>query len=265
MALSQTGATVSALMTGSGVWMYPMVSEPLLSRLQALFPVLEGAAVRLRDPLDDGALHELRVAVRKARTLLRPFRTDAAVADLLEGMRSLARQTGQPRDDEVLLGELVRLGLPRLAARRRPAVRRARQALADSPALPAIVAQWPVVMAALTDDVTSPGLQHAGLRQARRRVTDLLAAPATDLHELRLAIKRLRYRLQADPDAPPHLLALLRQLQTLLGRWHDRDVWLQRAAVEADLQPCVSCWRREMAVLERQLEPLCDGLRRALA
>lgn len=241
-----------------------MRSDPLLSRLEALLPLLEQASARLRDARDDAALHEVRVALRKARTLLRPFRAGAEVASLLAAMQAFARQTGQPRDDEVLLGELVRLGLPRLAARRRPAVVRARQALADSPALAAIRAQWPPVMAALAADDRRPRLSHAGVHRARQAVRAVLKAPSPDLHEVRLAIKRLRYRLQADPAAPASLLAALRQLQTLLGNWHDRDIWLQRAVSDADLQPCVAVWERERSVLERQLAPLCEGMCRML-
>lgn len=241
-----------------------MPPDSLLSRLQALSPVLDQAATRLRDPRDEAALHEVRVALRKARTLLRPFRADAAVASLLAVLQQFARQTGQPRDDEVLLGELVRLGLSRLAARRRPAVVRARQALADSPALAVIREQWLPAMAVLAADDRRPRLSHAGLRRARQGVAAALKGPSPDLHEVRLAIKRLRYRLQADPAAPASLLAALRQLQTLLGNWHDRDLWLQRAVSDADLQPCVPVWERERRVLERQLVPLCEGLRRVL-
>ena len=244
--------------------MLTMESDLLQSRLQGLLPVLEQAAARLCDPADAQALHDLRVALRKARTMLRPWRSHPAVAGLLAAMRSLAQQTGQPRDDEVLAAELSRRGFPVLAADRHKAVMQARQALAGNAGLAAVLALWPAGIAVLQERPANAPRQ-GGVRSARRVVRHLLADPAPDLHELRLSIKRLRYRLQVERDAPPHLLALLRQMQALLGQWHDLDLWLQRAREEPDLSPCVAEWARQRALRERQLWPLREALQRALA
>lgn len=241
-----------------------METDSLRARLQGLLPVLEQGAARLGDPADAQALHDVRVALRKARTLLRPWRSHAAVASLLVALRSLAQQTGQPRDDEVLAAELSRRGFPALAAVRQDAVMRARRALGDSPELAAVLAQWPTVMAVLQEgEADEP--RRGGVRPARRAVRRLLADPAVDLHELRLAVKRLRYRLQVERDAPPHQLALLRQMQALLGQWHDLDLWVQRALTEPDLSSCVADWEHQRALRERQLWPLREALQRALA
>lgn len=261
--LAQT-VVICALMSELANGVVTMETDVLRSRLDGLLPVLEQAAVRLCDPADAQALHDVRVALRKARTLLRPWRSHPAVAGLLEALRSLAQQTGRPRDDEVLATELKRLGFPALAAGRQEAVSRARHALAGSTGLAVVLALWPEGMAVLQDD---PAIvpRQAGVRPARRAVRRLLADPAADLHELRLPIKRLRYRLQVERDAAPHLLALLRLMQALLGQWHDLDLWLQRAEGEPDLSPCVGEWTHQRVLRERQLLPLREALERALA
>lgn len=236
----------------------------LLFRLDELLPVLEQAPVRLRDVADETALHELRVAIRRLRVLLRPYRSRAGVAGWLGGLSALARLTGAPRDDEVLLAELERQGLQAAAEPRRQALVAARVMLAGSTELHQVMAQWPAVQAELVATHGAGKACRGSVGRARRRLLHALAKAQGDLHGVRLRVKLLRYRLEAVSDPPPHRLAGLCELQDMLGQWHDREVWLQRAEDDALLQPCVSGWQHDKRLLEQQLAPLLEGLPRLL-
>lgn len=62
-----------------------------------------------------------------------------------------------------------------------------------------------------------------------------LPADRSELHSLRIAIKQLRYSVEALVPAYPHFdwegtLEVLKQMQTLLGEVHDADLWLEALA-----------------------------------
>ncbi len=238
--------------------------DVVLSQLEKQVRILEEAPVRLGRMADQDALRALRAALRRLRTLLHPFRRYPRARAVLQAAADLARLTGPLRDDEVLLAELKAHGQLAAVRRRAPAMRRARLALLRSDALQQVQVTAVVALAELQAGGLRRRPSAAALRRARRA---LQAWPAEqgDLHDLRLRLKRLRYRLQVEPGAPAHLQALLRQLQTLLGAWHDHDVWLQRALDEPDLQPCVARWQHEQQVIEARLPPLLDGLWRLLS
>lgn len=236
----------------------------LLSRLDELFPVLEQALVRLQDAADETALHELRVAIRRLRVLLWPYRSLAEVAAWLEGLSALARLTGAPRDDEVLLVELARQGLQVAIEPRRRALRESLLMLAGSAELKQVVTQWPSVRTALVATRGRGKVGRGSVGRDRRQLLRAQAKAQGDLHGVRLRVKRLRYRLEASSDPPPHWLAGLCELQDMLGQWHDREVWLQRATDDELLQPCVSGWQHDKQLLERQLAPLLEGLPRLM-
>lgn len=241
------------------------MSDAALSQLTKLLLSLEDASARLNNPADQDALHAMRVALRRLRTLLRPLRRRPLVRDWLQVAAVLARQSGPLRDDEVLLAEL-RAHRQQAAVRRYAArVRRARLALSRSD----VLGRVRVTAATVLADVQAGGVRWRPPRAAARRARQALLAwqqqERGDLHDLRLRLKRLRFSLQADGGAPANLQAQLRQLQALLGAWHDHDVWLQRAATDVGLLPCVSRWQREQLVLEARLPPLLDGLWHALS
>lgn len=250
-----------------------MLPNQLESHLAGLRQLLVTAVQRLGDPDDIESLHEVRVVLRRLRMLLRPLGPSAQRQQLLEAAATLFRQTNAMRDDEVLLAELLSHEPQGAFAHRREQQAVARQALLASPALAALMMVWPDTGAVAVDGLEPSSARRQrhlkkqmrrSVASARRNLCRQLRQESPDLHVVRLAIKRLRYRLQAGKRTPPHLLALLEQGQEMLGAWHDHDVWRVRAETETDLQPCAARWHREQAVLEACWLPLREGLRLAL-
>lgn len=247
-----------------------MSADRLQSHLGTLRELLLTAMQRLGDPVDAESLHELRVVLRRLRLLLRPLKRSGEARLLRDAAADVFRHTNSLRDDEVLLEELVRNGMQAAAAARQAQQRRDRQALMDSPGLAGLMAAWSVDGVACLSEPSRR--RRRSLKQklrresvkARRRLRRQLRQPAPDLHEVRLAIKRLRYRLLARGHASPALLVQLERGQEVLGQWHDHDVWLQRAVTEPDLQECIERWQHEKALLQACWLPLRDGLLRGL-
>lgn len=243
-----------------------MSADRLQSHLGSLRALLVAALQRLGDPADTESLHEMRVVLRRLRMLLRPLARSGQAGLLRDVAAGVFRQTNSLRDDEVLLEELVRNGMHAAAAARQAQQVRDRQALMDSPGLGGLMAAWPVDGVACLSGPSRR--QRRGLKQkmrresvkARRKLRRQLRRPAPDLHAVRLAIKRLRYRLLAKGHVSPSLLVQLELGQEVLGQWHDHDAWLRRAATEPDLQGCIERWQHEKAVLQARWLPLRDGL-----
>lgn len=243
-----------------------MSADRLQSHLGSLRALLMTALQRLGDPADTESLHKMRVVLRRLRLLLRPLKRSAQAGVLRDAAAVVFRQTNSLRDDEVLLGELVRNGMHVAAAARQVQQMRDRQALVDSPGLARLIAAWPddgVACLSLPSRRRRRNLKQQMRREsvkARRILRRQLRQPAPDLHEVRLAIKRLRYRLLAKGHVSPSLLVQLERGQEVLGQWHDHDVWLLRAVTEPDLQGCIDRWQHEKAVLQACWLPLRDGL-----
>jgi CHAD domain-containing protein len=212
--------------------------------------------------LDSEFLHDLRVAVRRSRSVLRQFkgvfppdrrRTQAQNLRWLQGL------TGPTRDLDVQLMEWQELSadLPpqrcrdlepvhkRLRARRtkeRAVMRRRLR----SATFQRRWSEWQSFVsegfetdpgqAATAPDAAKPISDVAGrrIRKVYRRMLRDGAAiddssPATDLHDLRKRGKELRYLLESFSDLWPSsvvkpLVATLKDLQDVLGRHHDCEV-----------------------------------------
>lgn len=225
---------------------------------------------RLSAATDDEALHDLRIALRELRSLLRPLPASAECAELLQSAAALGRQTGPLRDLEVLQGYLRRHGLESAAQTRQAALQHGYAELLQSPSLTALLQaldDWPQQWreAAANNALRAlPKLIRQRLRKDRRRLLQALQDPAHDRHRLRLLVKRLRYASSAYPllsQLSGRTLAHLKQAQAALGDWHDHWQWLHRADTETDLQPCVAAWREAM---EREAQ-LADQALQVLA
>lgn len=218
-------------------------------------------------------LHDLRVALRRLRALLQPLARDPGVAPLHALSGKVLAATAPLRDLQVLAAELA-------AHRRGPAARLRQDALQQG--LLALLAGKPV--ARLEAQLAGDGpLLPARVLPARRRLEKRgrkalvanrdrlcreLDRNPPELHRLRLAVKRLRYQLEADSglgEGRRAALAALTSAQQVLGDWHDRSVWLARAEAEPDLAPCRRRWQREQAALAATLAPGLARLRGALA
>ncbi|NQD94801.1 CHAD domain-containing protein [Pseudomonas sp. CrR25] len=234
-------------------------AEDLQAQVLRLQISLYACRARLAEATDSEALHDLRIALRRLRSLLRPLRGVPACAELDQRAAALGRSSGPLRDLEVLLAQLRTLGLSEPLHRRLPRLQQGYAALLASAQLQSIFAvldEWPEQWREAGE---SGEWRHLRRRVRRRLVKQqrLLAAaladPAHDRHRLRLLIKRVRY----GADAYPRLGGLsamgqahLKQAQAALGDWHDRLQWLTCAEQEADLQPCVEAWRRAMRAAE---------------
>ncbi len=94
----------------------------LLKRLQTQVTRLQvrlyACHARLQAQTDEEALHDLRIALRKLRSLLRPLRREPLCAQLEQAAAALGALSGPLRDLEVLSAELRTRGLPAQSRRR---------------------------------------------------------------------------------------------------------------------------------------------------
>jgi CHAD domain-containing protein len=206
---------------------------------------LAEAEPRVLTNADTEAVHDLRVALRRLRTLLklaRPvfggFHADA----VRQAFSTLASSTGELRDEEVLESTLDGLGLPdvQLAAwcgRRRVRERRLRRGVVTRLRQGELLRARTLLHALMTLPVRpdrDPGLGKFARRvvqKAQRGVEARRDAGEDDvvaLHDLRIAFKHLRYAVEIFAPALPADLAALAEpaarFQKRLGDLHDLDV-----------------------------------------
>lgn len=222
------------------------VGACLVAKLRQLDARLEEVAPRvLAHESDDEAVHDLRVALRRTRTVLelgRDVLGSFHANEVRRALRDLQRATGALRDEEVLRALLESLGVhrPDVAAwleGRRLRERRLRRALVRLLRSGALDEGHRLLTALLAfriqpsrDKRLSKYARRAAER-ARREVDRRRGARSDDpeaLHRLRIAYKRLRYSVETFADALPEDLAALAQsaarMQARLGDLHDVDV-----------------------------------------
>jgi len=253
-----------------------ILPELLQGRLAAMLKHL--ASVRDEDDLD--SVHALRVATRHLRVVLdsaKPFFGAKTHDYLVRELRTLAEAAGKVRDADVLLDYLRARALQESEAERagieglldalsaeRAAVRDELDPILDRwvdeddddseaarfrAALTAIKARRKLGDRALTGRVAAEAIESAlGRFEKRgRQFADEDAGPDA-AHRLRLATKKLRYAVELFtpllPPASQERVEALKELQSLLGTVHDRDVLNDLLA-----------WERAQA-LERQLHQL---------
>jgi CHAD domain-containing protein len=212
------------------------------------------------DGSDSEYLHQLRIAVRRSRTVQRQLR-GAFPAIELPGYRSefrwLQRVTGDARDLDVYVEELDELAamlpaetrsdldpLRPVLAHGRLAARAEMSAALRSPRAEALLADWEQLLESLVelplDDrrVASRPLGAVVGRRIRKVYGRVLAmgtaigpgSPAADYHELRKKGKELRYLLELfaaslfDEEVVATAITALKTVQDVLGRHQDREV-----------------------------------------
>ncbi|AWF58025.1 CHAD domain-containing protein [Pseudomonas aeruginosa] len=219
------------------------------------------AYARIVEGTDPEALHDLRVAARRLRSLLKPLRLGALAEDLDRAAKALGQATNPIRDMEVMAAELERHGLLIPASLRRQAVLRWYRQAGSSPQIKDLLDAldaWPDGVRRAMTEGRLDDLEAEASKRIRHQLRKLLAAlddPGHDLHDIRLLVKRARYSQEAYPDLcplPGKVLDTLKTLQTMLGDWHDHQQWCLRADEQADLRPLSAEWRRsEAAALDR--------------
>jgi CHAD domain-containing protein len=225
---------------------------------------------RLDDRFDPAALHDFRVATRRLRSLLRAYRPQletAARAKDRKRLRAIQRATGAGREAEVALQWLTKqqadlapehlAGLNWLSATLLERRRRCAEAL-DSEVRESfrrIAARMEDRLAIMRSEQNlltehrqrSFALTLAGLTE--EHATDLLVnlghIPSMDhaeqLHQARIACKRLRYLLEpvrAYASEAQSIVKDCKQLQDLLGDLNDMHVLMREidSALEASMQ-----------------------------
>ncbi len=223
----------------------------LVAKLHALDTRLRDVAPRVHGAADDGdAVHDLRVALRRTRTLLEVGRSVLGrfqADEVRRAFRDVMHASSAVRDEEVLLELMVSLApaggsAPDLQAWldvRRRRERRLRGVLTKtlrSGELERGRALLEALLAFRVDpsrDRRITKFARRAVERARREVDRRRGARPDDaeaLHRLRIAYKRLRYTADTFADALPSELAALAQpaarLQGRLGDLHDVDIAL---------------------------------------
>jgi CHAD domain-containing protein len=237
-------------------------AEFLSRHLAALDLEVPGVLLRVSRQSDAEAIHDLRVTIRRLRTLLRLARPvfGRHHCDFIRGVYTdVARSSGALRDEEVFLELLEKHGAgiePALAAElqafeeeRRVRERALRGALLK-PLETDHISRARTTLGALLTLPVRPKKDRELARFGRAAVMDALAgvdehrdAKSDDvaaLHRLRIAYTRLRYTLEFfGPVLPPDLTAAhvaADRYHTRLGDVHDLDM----ALVHCDESPRLS-------------------------
>ncbi|HUE27032.1 MAG TPA: CHAD domain-containing protein [Solirubrobacteraceae bacterium] len=228
--------------------------------LRALLGVIEDNLEGAIADLDTEFLHDLRVSVRRSRTVQRELKGAFPPVELERfrwEFRRLQQATGEVRDLDVYILEFdaMRALVPAhirpdldpllsvLRERRKAARRRMVRAL-RSERTAKVLTGWAELLDALEGlpldgrpDATTPIAALSGARIAKvyRRMVRMGEAlqplsPSTDYHELRKQGKELRYLLELfgaplyPDDVVRPMVRTLKALQDVLGRHQDREV-----------------------------------------
>lgn len=231
------------------------VAAVLRGLLEVFQANLEGAL----DGSDSEALHDLRVSVRRSRSVQREFKRVFPTEQLRpfrQGFRWLQRATGQSRDLDVQVSELIAMRglvpvalqpeLDRLRDRleaRRQGVRAEMAARLRSDRALGLISDWRTLLEGLSEsplddrrDAARPIGWLAGkrIRRVYRRMIRLgrrigPGSPSEPYHELRKQGKELRYLLElfGTPLFPEEhvkpMIKSLKGLQDVLGQHQDRE------------------------------------------
>ncbi|MGY4531906.1 CHAD domain-containing protein [Pseudomonas sp. TE3786] len=244
--------------------------DALVGRVLQLEISLLAGRERMAAGTDSEALHDVRIAVRKLRSLLRPFRKVVEHDPLVDAAAALGKISSPVRDSEVLLAELRRhAGMQAVSAayqRNLPAQYQQLLGSAEALRLKRALDLWPGFFRQSLHDAAPEHLKayiSRKLGQESKRLSDAMADPAHDRHRLRILIKRVRYCADTYPDLvalPAKHIKALRQAQNALGTWHDRLQWLARAEQESQLAPLVAQWQQELSEAEQHSDLALERL-----
>ncbi|MGV8919255.1 MAG: CHAD domain-containing protein [Pseudomonas sp.] len=244
--------------------------DHLVAELLTLDVRLMACQERLAANTDSEALHDLRIAVRRLRSLLRPLNDVPGAQQLDAAAKEVGDLTTPLRDREVLAAYLLKRGMADAAQRRSAAQDKDYRSVAASDELGRlfhVLEAFPRFLRVSQHQ----GLLHDLHKRIDKRLEkqwkklDLgINDPAHDRHRLRLMIKRVRYADEAYPDFSHHAgkkaQLRLKAAQGALGDWHDHLQWLVQAQEQADLAPCVAGWERGITQAEKQADMALEQL-----
>jgi CHAD domain-containing protein len=253
----------------------PSRYELLQKRLDRFMRMLHGVGKG-----NERAVHRTRVASRRLRELLPVLQLEGEDAgDLGRRLRKVSQRLGRLRELDVtvvLIDELRKLGgfepnaLDLVASAVSDKRERARERL---------LAKWPPreirrvesKLTALAEDLQAADRKAGRSRTAARGVywavdarihrrAGELSAAIEDagavylperVHAVRVALKKFRYAVELANEITSDKrrsaqLRILKRSQDLLGRWHDRQVLIERVRqLQASLTPpSINMWRR---------------------
>ena len=248
--------------------------DHVIAQVLALQVRLLACQARLAADTDSEALHDLRIATRRLRSLLRPLQELPGVEQLEGAAQALGTLTTPLRDREVLAAQLLERDQT-VAAQSRLAHRRETFAsVADSAELGrllAIVDAFPIFLRAAEREGLIRNLRKRidkRLEKQWSKLREALQDPAHDRHRLRLLVKRVRYAAEAYPQlehAGRRLQRVLKLAQSDLGNWHDLLQWLLQAEQQHDLAPCVEHWQAQLLEAEQRADITLERLQVILA
>lgn len=241
--------------------------DSIVAQALSLETALFHAYARMEANTDEEALHDLRINLRRLRSLLRPLRAFDGVALLDAAATQLGTLTTPVRDLEVLAAELVRQGLRQQANARQAIARSSYAAIVESSTLNQFFARLDAWPSDFREAERLGQLRRIKQRVAKRLLKQVvqlnaaLADPHHDRHELRLLTKRARYATDAYPQLSPisvETSASLKRVQSALGDWHDHFQWCLKSQQENDLMPLQQHWQvaAEAALRNAEVELL---------
>lgn len=246
-----------------------MFTDSYVAEIRSLEKALLGAYGRLDEAADEEALHDLRIAVRRIRSLITPLRSQPESQALREAAADVGRLTTPTRDLEVLIIELQQRGHHSLAEARQPRLQTEHRQIVAAPELQRLFAalqQWPVAFRTSKLGEDAHALKRIIGKALTRQVDKLHAAlkdAEFDRHQLRILVKRTRYLTDAFPQLSPLPTAAtksLKKAQAALGAWHDHFQLGLSTQRESDLQPLALQWaeasEQELAKAEVALSEL---------
>jgi CHAD domain-containing protein len=249
------------------------VGKLLTARLGELETRLRSVVPRVLSVDDEDAVHDLRVALRRTRTLLEVGRTVLGcfhADEVRRSLREVHRATGTLRDEEVLLELVMSLGVNRpdvqswVTARRhrerrlRSAVRRRLREGGLDGGLHLLGALLAFRVKPSRDKRVTKFARRA-VDERRREVELRRADPADDaesLHRLRISYKRLRYTTETFSSALPSDVAAL---ATTAARFQNRIGDL------LDVDLAIECVQRAPALVDAGRNALLAALQRVRA
>lgn len=246
--------------------------DHLVAQLLALEVKLMACHARLAAETDSEALHDLRITVRRLRSVLRPLRGLPGVEQLEQAAKDLGQLTTPLRDREVLAAWLYGQGMIEAARRRSDSMGEACKQVATSEVLArlfAVLDAFPRFLRASQHQNLLRGLRtriEKRLDKQWKTLDSAMNDPEHDRHRLRLLIKRVRYAAEAYPDLShtgKNTEARLKAAQSALGDWHDHLQWLAQAEQQHDLAPCVPGWRLGIVSAEQKADQALERLGKA--
>jgi CHAD domain-containing protein len=239
------------------------VVDTIIAHILELEISLYHASARLEARTDPEALHDLRINVRRLRSLLKPLRGKDGVNELDGAAAAVGQLTTPVRDLEVLIDELRSRGLSEAADTREATLASHYSEIVHSPELQQLftcIDAWPAdfrVAQRAGELRRLDKLLGKRLRRQMVRLQSALADRQHDPHRIRLLVKHNRYAADAYPQhspISPEAAVTLKAMQASLGAWHDRYQWCLKAAQEPDLEPLQLQWQSEASAALAQAE-----------